>query len=349
MRLLFFLSAAVMLVGCPSDRERTTESLAAFADAVVVHRAPYHAYALLDTSDKQFVTMESWATTFDQLLPVYPPGTTVSVGEVEVQGDRGTGVLTIAAPAEDAQTETYVLRREGTKWRVWLGLEVLAQQRATLDEARQLASEGALDLAREKVESVVQAAFPASRPHAIEAEVLALRQKLADDQRFARLDARFNAAMQAELATMATELEELRKLVAEDDEALYPRLALLAKELAKARKQAAIDNFEFTDVRARLVRDRWGTFHEVQLATKNTTGRPLSQLSVRLSFLNEGNTTPLGTALWELVEEGATLDPGAAVTLKREVAKAPEGWDGTQVELRAEELVFADGDPDDAG
>lgn len=343
------VALTVALVGCQGDRERSAQSLQTYAEAVVVHRAAFQAYALLDTSDKRFQAMEGWAGSFDQTQPTYPAGTTVAVSDVVVKGDVATADVTITPPGADPVVEEYVLRREGTKWRVWLGLDVLAQQRTTLDEARQLAQEGALDLAREKVETVIQASFPASRPAVIEGEVLTLRQKLSDDQRFARLDARFDAAMQADLPTMTTELEELTKLVTADDETLFPRLGALQVELERLRKQAAIDNFVFEEVRARAVRDRWGTFHEVQFTTKNGTGRPLSQLSVRVSFLNEGTDTPLGSAVWELIEAEATVPVDDTLKVKREVAKAPEDWDGKHVNLDVEELAFADGDPDDAG
>lgn len=343
------LTLVLFAIGCKSDQERSAESLEAFAEAVVIHRAPYHAYALLDGDDKEHISVEAYVSGFEEREAVFPAGTAITVGDVTIKGDRAEATVKITPPSGEPEARKYVLRREGTKWRVYLGLKKLEEMRATLADAQRIAEDGAVEQAREKVEQVAEGGFDASVPDAIEREVLLLRQKLGNKERFVELDTRFTNAMSADLEAMKTEYEALSEQVGPDDEAFYPRLQALQKELAKVERQAAIEGFEFENVRARQFRDTWGLFREVRFKATNNTGRPLSKLAVRVEFKNEGSETPLGQVVWQLIEEGGTLMPNETYEAKREVEKAPEDWKGRQVVVQVDDLEFADGEKDDAG
>ncbi len=329
---------------CKSDQERSAESLAAYAEAVVIHRAPYHAYALLDTDDKTHISVEAWATGFEEREPIFPAGTAITVGDVSIKGDRAEASVKIRPPVGDPETRKYVLRREGTKWRIWLGLRRLDEMRTALADAQRIADDGAVEQAREKVEAVAEKGFPASVPDAIEREILVLRQKLGNKERFVELDKRFTQAMQADAEKMQAEYKALADQVGPDDEFFFDRLKALKAQLAKVQKQAAIAGFVFADVQGKQFRDAWGTFREVRFKATNNTGRPLSKLAVRVDLKNEGDETPLSTVVWQLVEEGGTLAAEQTVEIKREVEKAPEAWQGREVAVRVDELEFADGD-----
>lgn len=335
--------------GCKSDQEKTRETLESFAEAVVVHRAPYHAYVHLDPEDKQHISVEAYATGFSERETAFPPGTMITIGDVALRGDRAESVVTITAPDGESETRKYVLRLDGTRWRVWLGLSELESMREKLNEARRLADDGALEEAKERLEEVATANFKASRPEIIEGEVVLLRQSLTNKARFAELDARFKEAMKADVATMRREARELSKTVGPDDEAFYPRLEVLLEELDRRAKEEAIANFNFEDVRARSFRDSWGTFREVRFKTTNNTGRALSKLAIRLDLINENDEAPVGSVVWQLIEEGNTFPSEETLEVKREVQKAPKEWDGEQVAVSVEELQFVDGGTDDAG
>lgn len=346
---LILALTVIWSAACKSDHERTAESLAAFVEAKVIHRAPYHAYALLDSEDKAHVSVEAWATKFDEREPAFPTGTAITVGDLSIKGDRAEAVVKITPPNREPETRKYVLRREGTKWRIWMGLAKLDELRSQLANAQRIADDGAVEQARDKVEAVAAAGFDASLPESLESEILAVRQRLGNKERFVELDTRFTNAMQADLEKMKAELAALAEEVGPDDEAFFPRLEALKKEAVRVERQVAIDGFEFKDIRARQFRDAWGMFREVRFKATNNTGRPLSKLAVRLDLTNEGSDTPLGSVVWQLIEDGGTLAPDKAVEVKREVDKAPDDWKGQQVVVRVDDLQFADGEADDAG
>ena len=344
---------AVLLVlalcACKSDRERAAETLAAFTEAVVIHRAPYHAYALLDAADKKHLSVEAWSSGFEEREQLFPAGTAITVGDVTIKRDVAEASVKITPPAGEAETRKYVLRREGTKWRIWLGLSDLETMRTTLEEAQRLAEDGAVEQAREKVEAVAAKGFAASIPDVIEREVLVLRQRLGNQERFAELDKRFTEAMRADLDAMRKEYDALAEQVGPDDEAFFGRLESLKDEIVKRERQQAMEQFQFDGVKARQFRDAWGVAQEVRFKATNNTGRPLSRLTVRLELINEGSDTAVGSIVWQLIEDGGSLLPNKSVNVKREVESAPEAWTGQQVQVKVDDLAFADGGANDAG
>lgn len=237
----------------------------------------------------------------------------------------------------------YVMRRDGSKWRVWLDLENLDAMREKLDEARRLAEDGAIEEAKEKVEAVASTPFRASRPDRIEEEAGKLRNKLLERERSVALDAQLSRAMAAtDVAVMQKEAEELAKKIDADDQTFYPRLVALQTALSQREKQSAIAGFQLEEVRARSYRDAWGTFHEARFKAENKTGRPLRSLKVRVELLNDEGQPPISTLTWDVVEEGQTLAPGAMLEVKREIEKAPKAWDSKNLSATVIDLEFAD-------
>ena len=84
------LTLVLFAIGCKSDQERSAESLEAFAEAVVIHRAPYHAYALLDGDDKEHISVEAYVSGFEEREAVFRPFYRLDVARN--MDDSGTGL-----------------------------------------------------------------------------------------------------------------------------------------------------------------------------------------------------------------------------------------------------------------
>lgn len=348
-RVMALAFALLFVLGCKNDQEKVRETLESYADAVIVHRAPYRAYVHLDPTDKDHVSVEAYATAFEDREPDYPAGTHVTVGDATIKGDRAEALVKISPPSDEPESRRYVLRRDGSKWRVWLGLATLDEMRQKLDEARRLEEDGALEEARENIEEVASTPFRASQPDIIEREAAALRQKLSRSERSMALDARLTKAMKADGETMRAEVKALQEEIGPDDTVFYPRLQKL-KEAAKVRaKEEAMTNFAFEEVKARNFKDAWGRFREARFNAKNNTGRPLSALSVRINLFNETDADPVGVVTWDLLEKDQILPAGETLEIKREFKDAPREWEKPIIEVEVAELEFADEATDDEG
>lgn len=339
----------VLAVGCKTEREKAEDTLEAYAEAVVVHRAPYNAYVHLHPEDKAHLSVEAYAAEFEKREQSFPPKTRVSVGDVTIKDDRAEASVKITPPDGEPELRRYVLRQDDSKWRVWLGLKTLDEMRGKLDAARRLSEDGAIDEAKEKLEEVAASPFRASRPEIIETEAAELRQRLTERERSVTLDAALTKAMNGDLEAMRTATKELTEKIDKTDENFYPRLVALQEKLRMTEKQAAIEQFAFEDVRARKYRDAWGTLREVRFKTANPTNRPLSKLTVRVDLLNEEGTPPVGAVTYELVENGKSIAPGEAIEVKREIEKAPKEWENKNIAVTVSDLEFADDAKDDEG
>jgi hypothetical protein len=336
-------------VGCKGDQEKIRETLESYAEAVVIHRAPYHAYVHLDPTDKEHMSVEAYATAFDERERSYPPGTHITVGDATIKADRAEALVKISPPKEEPESRRYVLRREGSKWRVWLGLATLGEMRGKLDEARRLQEDGALEEAREKLEEVASTPFRASQPDIIEQEAATLRRKLTHSERATTLDARLTSALKADLETMRSEADALSSEIGPDDATFYPRLQELKKAVKVRAKEKAMEEFAFEEVKARNFKDAWGRFREARFKATNNTGRPLATLSVRINLFNETDAEPVGAVTWDLLEDDDVLEPDETVEIKREFKGAPKEWEKPIIEVEVSELEFADEASDDEG
>jgi hypothetical protein len=342
--------ALLFAFGCKSDQEKIRETLESYANAVVIHRAPYRAYVHLDPEDKDHVSVEAYAAGFDEREHKYAAGTHLTVGDATIKGDRAEALVKISPPGASPESRRYVLRRDGRKWRVWLGLAPLDEMRQKLDEAQRLADDGALEEAKEKLEEVASTPFRASQPAIIEREAATLRQRLNSSERAMSLDARLASAMKADLETMRSETAALSEEIGPDDTTFYPRLQKLQAALKTRTREKAMEEFSFEEVKARNFKDAWGRFREARFKATNNTSRPLQTLSVRIKLFNETDAEPVGAVTWDLLEDGKVMKPGETLEIKREFdKKVSREWEKPIIEVEVANLEFADEASDDEG
>ncbi len=338
-------TAAVVLVlsACVSEEEKARQTLLEYVDAVVKHRAPYNAYVHLDGDDKEHLAVDAYAAEFDTRERAVSPGSTVAVESLEIKGDRAQAVVTVTPPNGEPHARKYVMRHDGSKWRVWLGLETLDQHRATLDEARRLSADGAIEEAKEKVEAVATSPFLASRPEQIADEARMVRDSLQNRERTVEIDAGLTRATNAEtVEEMRAAVADLRGKIAVDDETFRPRLVAVEAALVEREKTAALEGITIDEVRTRSYRDAWGTFREARFRIQNGGDRALSSVEVRVELLDDDEDEPVGQLDWELIEEGKTLAPGESLEIKREIEKAPRSWDDDEIAVRVTAVTIAE-------